>query len=99
VHDVVDEQQQAPAQRTAGVRAREVFLGEAARLQQRDRKCIPHGQCRRGAGRRGQVQRAGLLLDADMGLMIGSMVMISPVSPEFDRASTTSVLVIMPRSP
>jgi hypothetical protein len=32
-------------------------------------------------------------------LMIGRMVMISPVSPEFDRASTTSVDVIMPRSP
>ncbi len=48
------------------MRAGEVVGGEAARLQQGDRQRVAHRQRGGGAGGRRQVQRAGLLGDADV---------------------------------
>ena len=62
-HQVVHVHQQLAAERAAGVRAREVLLAEAARVEQRHRQRVAQRHLRRGAGGGRQVQRAGLLVD------------------------------------
>ena len=59
VHDVADVQQQAPAERAGRMRAREIFGGEAARFEQRDRERIAQRQRGGGAGGRRERERAG----------------------------------------
>jgi hypothetical protein len=56
----VDVQQQPPAERAARVGAREVLLGESARLEDRDGERIAHRERCGGAGRGREVERAGL---------------------------------------
>ena len=55
--------QQLSPQRTARVRAGEILFAESACIQQRNGQRIPERELRRRAGRGGQVERAGLLLD------------------------------------
>ena len=45
------------------MRAREVLLAKAARVEQRDRERVAERHLRRGAGGRREVERAGLLVD------------------------------------
>ena len=65
-HDVRHVQQQPAAERAARMRAREVGLGEAAMLQQRDRERVAHRERRRRARGRREVERAGLRGHADV---------------------------------
>jgi hypothetical protein len=71
LHDVGDVGQQLAAQRATGVGAGEIVGAETARVEQGDRQCIAEGQCRGGAGGRGQVQRAGFLVDAGVEVDVG----------------------------
>ena len=61
-HEVAHVHQQLAAERAAGVRAREVLLAKAARVEQRHRQRVAQRHLRRGAGGGRQVQRAGLLV-------------------------------------
>jgi len=63
-HDVVDMREQLAAQRTTRVRARKVLGAETAGVEQRHRERVPQRKLRRGAGGRGEVERAGLLRHA-----------------------------------
>ena len=65
-HDVLDVQQKPPAERAGGMGSREILLGEAARLEQRDRQRIAHRERRRRACGGGEVQRARLGGNADV---------------------------------
>ena len=60
-HDVLDPQQQLPAERAAGMEAGEVLARESLLLEQRHRQRVAERQRGRGARRRREVVRAGLL--------------------------------------
>ncbi len=62
MHELVDLEQPL-AELAGGVEEREVFPGEAARLQQRHGEGVAHRQCRGRRGGRRQVQRTGLAVD------------------------------------
>ena len=76
VHDVLDLEQQATAERTARVGEGEVFGGEAAGLQQRNGQGVAHDQRRRGGGGGGQVQRAGFLFDPALRLTSAALASV-----------------------
>ncbi|MCY1231641.1 hypothetical protein D9M72_440980 [compost metagenome] len=65
--------QQLAPERAAGVRAGEVFLTKAARIEHRHRQRIAERQRRGGAGRRRQVQRAGFFLDRRVQVDVGQL--------------------------
>ncbi len=60
VHDIADEME-AGAEAAAGVEDVEIFRGEAAILEQRDRQRVAEGELHQRRGRRRQAVRAGLL--------------------------------------
>ena len=62
-HQVDDVHQELPAQAAAGMRAREVLLAKAARIEQRDRERVAERHLRRRARGRREVERARLLVD------------------------------------
>jgi hypothetical protein len=64
VHEIPHMDEQAAAQGAAGMGAGEILGGEAAREQGGDRQGVAQRQRGRGAGRGGQVERAGFLGDA-----------------------------------
>jgi hypothetical protein len=72
-HHVAHMGQQLAAQRTAGVRAGKVFGAEAPRVEQGHGQGVAHGQLGGGAGRGGQVQRAGFALHAAVEHQVGML--------------------------
>ena len=62
-HDVADAREQAPPERAAGMRAREVLRGEPARVEQRQRERVAQRERGGRARRRREAQRAGLGVD------------------------------------
>ncbi len=66
MHDVLDFQQQAAAQRAARVREGEIFSSEPTSLEQRDSQGIAEHQAGSGGGGRREVQRAGFDGDASV---------------------------------
>ncbi len=72
MHDIADPQQQAPAEISARMRQRKIFLGETARLEHRDRERVAHRQARGRARGRREAERAGFLGDADVEVDVGA---------------------------
>ena len=66
MHQVFNMDQQTPAERAAGVGAREVFGAKVSRLENGDRQGIAHGQCGSCAGGRREIMGTGLALNADI---------------------------------
>ncbi|MNJ75893.1 hypothetical protein D3C77_730700 [compost metagenome] len=73
MHHVFDLEQQAAAKRTTWVREGKVLGSEAAGLEQGDGQCVAQHQRCRGRGGRGQVERAGFLLDAGVEIDLGGL--------------------------
>jgi len=63
-HHVGQVGEQLAAERPARMRAREIFAAKTARIQQRHGQRIAQCELGRGAGRRREVERAGLFFDA-----------------------------------
>ncbi|MCY1553588.1 hypothetical protein D9M68_900880 [compost metagenome] len=72
-HDVEHMGQQLAAERAARVRAGEVFLAEAARVQHRHRQRIAQRQRGGGACRWRQVERAGFLFHARVQVRVSQL--------------------------
>ena len=57
---------EAPAQASGGMGARKILAREAARLEQRHRQRVTHGERRRGARGWSEVMRTGFFFHADV---------------------------------
>ena len=70
-HDVANVGEKAATERAARVCASEVLRTEAARLEQRDGKCVTQGQRRCCARGWGEVERTGFFADASVEMYVG----------------------------